>query len=195
MSSPTFERLYREISETQQRRNKLDVLKITFVSALLGFGAVKVKDITAFYQALYVAPLVAVFMDLLVMGEHFSIRRIGAFLRLYSASSPEEHAYEAFVGRHRDVFFLIGSRGFSVLSFVAAVGLLRSAKGVNLTWVEWSWFGTMFLFFIGMLFWGRRPLKALDDLKELETDSGQQSPGGDSEHSVEDGTVPGAPQG
>ena len=91
MADPIIEALHREISETQERRHKLDVLKIAFVTALLGFGAVKIKDITTFYQVLYLAPLVAVFFDLLVVGQHFSIRRIGAFLRLHSKSMLEKN--------------------------------------------------------------------------------------------------------
>lgn len=160
------ERLYREISETQQRRSKLDVLKITFVSALLGFGAVKIKDFTAFYQVLYVAPLVAVFLDFLVMGEHFSIRRVGAYLRLCDETSQAEHKYEYFVSKNRDKFFVVGSRGFTILSFVAAYVLLRLSRGTVLQ-IELAWFGCMFAFFLVGIIIGTRQLKKLDELKAL----------------------------
>ena len=161
-----LERLYREISETQQRRNKLDVLKITFVSALLGFGSMKIKDITAFYQVLYIAPLVAVFLDLLVMGEHFSIRRVGTFLRLSTETSPTEQQYEFFVTSNRDRFFVIGSRGFTILSFVAACALLRISRGV-ISFSELAWFGCVFIFFLVGLIVGSRQLKRLYQLEVL----------------------------
>lgn len=166
MNESTFDRLYREISETQHRRNKLDVLKITFVSALLGFGALQIKDITTFYQVLYVAPVVAVFLDLLVMGEHFSIRRIGAFLRLHPDSTLIEKDYEHFVSHNRDRFFILGSRGFTILSFVAAVGLLNIARG-KITWFEWFWFITILFFFFYLMHTSRNQLIRLDELKEL----------------------------
>lgn len=161
-----LKRLYREISETQQRRSKLDVLKITFVSALLGFGTVKINDISAFYQVLYVAPLVAVFLDFLVMGEHFSIRRVGAFLRLSNESSQGEKVYELFVSRNRDKFFVFGSRGFTVLSFVAAYSLLKLIRG-SVSQFDYAWFGCMFVFFLVGLIIGTRQLKKLDNLETL----------------------------
>lgn len=164
--NPTFDRLYKEISETQQRRNKLDVLKITFVSALLGFGAIKINDITAFYQILYVAPLVAVFLDFLVMGEHFSIRRVGAFLRLHPSSDKTEQDYEYFVSQNRDRFFVMGSRGFTILSFVAAIALLWKTRGTVL-YYEWLWFVAVFIFFIIAMYCGKNQLFRLDSLTEL----------------------------
>ena len=166
MSKSVFDRLYQEISETQQRRSNLDVIKITFVSALLGFGTVNIKDITTFYQVLYVAPLVAVFLDFLVMGEHFSIRRVGAFLRLSESSDAGEKDYEFFVSHNRDRFFVMGSRGFTVLSFVAALALLRMTKG-HLACFDWLWFSAVFSFFAMAMFRGRRQLVRLDELMVL----------------------------
>ena len=87
--------LREEIFSTQQRRIKLTIIKITMVSTLLGFGNIKIKDITEFYHVLYLVPLVAVFFDMLIMGESYSIKRIGAFLRL--ASHEMERKYEEFV--------------------------------------------------------------------------------------------------
>lgn len=98
MDSGQLERLHQEIRGTQLRRHKLDLLKIGFVTALLGFGAVEVGEFMAFYQTLYLVPLVAVFFDLLIMGEHFSVRRLGAFLRLHSPDKLEQK-WEIFVSK------------------------------------------------------------------------------------------------
>jgi NADH:ubiquinone oxidoreductase subunit E len=73
MTENQSEVLLKELSETQQRRHKLDVIKITFVAGLLAFSSIQIKDIMTFYQTLYFVPLVAMFFDLLIMGEHFSI--------------------------------------------------------------------------------------------------------------------------
>jgi len=164
MDSPFLTRIYKEISDTQQRRHKLDLLKITFVSALLGFGAVKVGNIAAFYQTLYLAPLVAVFFDLLTMGEHFSIRRLGAFLRLHSPA-PLERTWEGFVSENRDKFFKSGSRGFTVLSYIGAIALLYNAKG-PLSYEEWLWYIFLLLLYILLVIYGGRRLKELSELKE-----------------------------
>jgi hypothetical protein len=162
MAAEELERLHQEIRDNQQRRHKLDLLKITFVSALLGFGAVKVGDIVAFYQTLYLVPLVAVFFDLLMMGEHFSIRRLGAFLRLHSPDELE-HQWEKFVSKNRDKFFKNGSRGFTLLSYVGAVALLHEAKG-NLSWPEILWFIAILVVFIALIVYGGRRLERLDTM-------------------------------
>jgi hypothetical protein len=160
MDSGQLESLHKEIRDTQLRRHKLDLFKITFVTALLGFGSVKVGEILSFYQTLYLVPLVAVFFDLLIMGEHFSIRRIGAFLRLHSPDSLERE-WQKFVGDNRDRFFKSGSRGFTMLSYIGAIALLHKAKG-NLNWPEWIWFIVILGAFIILIFQGGSRLKQLD---------------------------------
>ena len=107
MDEKFIQKLHKEMSETQQRRHKLDILKIGFVTALLGFGSIKLKDFLSFYQILYLVPLAAVFFDLLIMGEHYSKRRIGAFLRI---KSKLERNFEKYVSKKRDKFFKFGSR-------------------------------------------------------------------------------------
>ncbi|MCJ7603238.1 MAG: hypothetical protein MUO63_17285 [Desulfobulbaceae bacterium] len=160
MESVQLERLHQEIRDTQLRRHKLDLLKITFVTALLGFGAVKVGEILTFYQTLYLVPLVAVFFDLLIMGEHFSIRRLGAFLRLHSTDQMECE-WEKFVSDNRDRFFKSGSRGFTLLSFIGAIALLYKAKG-NLSWPEGGWFIAILVAFIALIVHGGSLLNQLD---------------------------------
>jgi hypothetical protein len=127
----------KEIAEVQARRSNLMVLKIAFVTAVLGFGSIQVKDIFLIYHAFYLAPLVATFFDVLIMGEHLSVRRMGAFLR-YRSPSELEREYQSFVQQQRDVFRKYGLIGFTSLSWLASMALLRSAKGafskLDLTW-------------------------------------------------------------
>ena len=154
--SDFFSKLRQEIAETQKRRQRLDLLKIGFVSALLGFGSVKIQDIISFYRMLYIVPLVAVFFDMLIMGEHFSIKRIGAFLRIKSPENIEKE-YETYVATNRDKFFKYGSRGFTVLSFIAAYYILTVYQGDsslkdNINNV--IWFLGLFIFYIVVLIVG-----------------------------------------
>lgn len=158
---PILEYLRKEISETQQRRERLQLIKIAFVSALLGFGGGEFKE-SSIYQALYVVPLIATFFDLLVQGEHFSIRRAGTFLRLNS-SSDLERAYEIFVRKNRDVFFRYGSAGFTSLSYFASIVLLRKSNHLRFL-VEWVWFAVLFLIFGFSIWYSNRRMKQLDRL-------------------------------
>ena len=159
---PILEYLRKEIAETQQRREKLLLVKIAFVSALLGFGGGEFKEIGSIYQALYVVPLIATFFDLMIQGEHFSIRRAGTFLRLNS--SPLERAYEVFVGKNRDVFFRYGSAGFTSLSYFASIVLLRKSNHLRFG-IEWAWFAVLFLIFGFSIWYVNRRMRELDRLE------------------------------
>jgi len=175
MSEALYQKLHLELSETQARRHKLDVLKISFVTTLLGFGGIKLQDSVAFFQLLYLVPLVSVLFDLLVMGQHYSIRRIGAFLRL-SSQDQIERDFEVFVSRRRDSFFKWGSQGFTILSYLASGALLWVTKG-SLTSFEWSWFLFLFVTFIAVTIKAQGILAELDDmdahaLEELLSDRG-----------------------
>ena len=94
------------------------------------------------------------------MGQHFSIRRIGAFLRNVPQNTTEA-AYEKFVSGQRDKFFKWGSRGFTVLTYFAAIALLWETKG-GLSTLDWSWFGLLFLGFFLMVVHANRVLNDLD---------------------------------
>lgn len=166
MTETILDKLRHELGETQKRRHRLGILKISFVTALLGFGSVRIEQFASFYPVLYLVPLVAVFFDLLVMGEHFSIRRLGAFLRLHSTDELERE-WEGFVAKNRDRFFKNGSLGFTILSFVAAIAFLTRTQG-SLGVREWSWFIVVFILFWAIIIWGNTRLKGLDELRESE---------------------------
>ena len=167
MVDSILDKLRRELSETQQRRHKLGILKVSFVTALLGLGSLRIEQFASFYPVLYLVPFVTVFFDLLIMGEHYSIRRIGAFLRLHSAD-PLEKEWEIFVSKRRDVFFKNGSLGFTILSFVVGVVILYKMRGPLIA-TEWIWFIGVFLLFWVAIIWGNLRLKKLDHLKDKLT--------------------------
>jgi len=120
-----IEKIHKEMLQGQQMRMHLDVLKISFVIALLGLGSIKVKDIASLCNSLYLAPLVALLFDFMSAGHRLSVRRNGKFLRLYSPSELER-TFEKFVGQNRDWFFRWGSFFFSILSFPAVVLLIKA---------------------------------------------------------------------
>jgi len=162
MAEDIVDSLRREISETQKRREKLNTLKLTFVTGLLGLGGVKFDDNGATtYQLLYLAPLVGVFFDLLILGEHFSIRRIGAFFRTECGDKGEKE-WQVFVRKKRDIFFKYGSIGFTVLIFLAAIVLLWMSQN-SFTIRDGIWFFMIFLVFLTVTIWGRIALNKLDN--------------------------------
>ena len=109
MAEDIIDSLRREISETQKRREKVNTLKIAFVTGLLGLGSLKLDgNGDATYRLLYLAPLAGLFFDLLILGEHFSIRRIGKFFRT-ECNDEGEHKWQKFVKENRDKFFKYGS--------------------------------------------------------------------------------------
>jgi len=165
MAVEFIQKLHKEIAETQLRRHKLDILKIAFITALLGFGSLKLRDLSSFYPLLYLVPLVGVFFDLLIMGEHYSIRRIGAFIRLKSEDELEKQ-FERYVSRKRDKFFKNGSRCFTILSILAAMVILFSIKGQ--LWFDYIWFGLILIGYFVIIIFGNQQLKELDKLTTKE---------------------------
>jgi len=168
MAAEFIQKLHKEIAETQLRRHKLDILKIAFITTLLGFGSLKLRDLSSFYPLLYLVPLVGVFFDLLIMGEHYSIRRIGVFIRLKSEDKLEKQ-FERYVSRKRDKFFKNGSRCFTVLSILAAMVILFSIKG-QLLWIDYVWFGLILIGYFVIIIFGNQQLKDLDKLTAKELD-------------------------
>jgi hypothetical protein len=164
MSDTVLERIREEIANTQKQRYQFYVLKITFVTGLLGFGAFKVQELFSYYPVLYLVPLVSVFFDFLIMGEHVSIRRLGTFLRLHS-SETKERDFEIFVTNNRDKFITIGLLGFTLLTWVAAFFFLSVAKtksGGKVGAVEIVWFVGILVAFFVAVFYALRRLKDLD---------------------------------
>jgi hypothetical protein len=163
MADDIVSALRTEIAETQKRREKLLTLKVTFVTALLGFGSLKSEEnSTQTYQLLYLAPMAVCFFDLLILGEHFSIRRIGCFLRTICKDKGEIE-WQEFVRNHRDKFFRFGSWGFTVLTFAAAIMLLWKSQRV-LTVGDEIWFGFNLVGFLAVQIWGLLELRRLDTL-------------------------------
>jgi len=168
MPDEFLKQLREEIFISQQRRIKMTIIKITFVSTLLGFGNIEIQDITEFYHVLYLVPLVTVFFDMLIMGESFSIKRIGAFLRL--ASHGKERTYEEFVSNNRDKYFKYGSNGFSILSIVAAFYLLKICTD-NCGKFEYVWFIAILIVYLLVICFGADQHKKLDGLNKLKMKS------------------------
>lgn len=107
--------------------------------------------------------LASVCFDLLILGEHFSIRRIGYFFKT-ECDDKGEKAWQNYAGRNRDKFFMYGANGFTVLTFIAAIYMLwKPQKSVSVLDVAW-----FIIVFAGFVYVSRRGRKALDRFDETK---------------------------
>lgn len=99
-----LDHLHEEKLQTQAARTTYTLQKLAFVTGLMGLGSLnlKVGEID-FSLLLYLAPWVAIAFDFNIMGEDYSIKRIGAFLK-ENSSAPTEMRWEKWVAKHRDPF-------------------------------------------------------------------------------------------
>jgi len=135
--------LRREIESTQARRHKYVLAKLAFVTGLLGVGLAG-KDSIATGQLLYLVPLVTFVFDLYILGEDFSVKRAGRFIRESAGSPDEERTWERAVIRTRDWFSYFAGPLSSALALVAAIFGLRLLKtGAAPVW--WIVLGVVFV--------------------------------------------------
>jgi len=173
------EKIRTELLTAQEKGYKISVQKLLFITTLLGLGSVRVESIVEFYPILYWTPVVAVLFDVQEMGQKFTVRRIGAFLRCYSDDELERE-WEDFVSKHREHLYKYASDGFTILTFVISIVLLAYAKGeqaINgsfmahlnfLSYQEYLWFFFLFSLYVSIRIAGRIQHKSLDSIKRPE---------------------------
>ncbi len=130
------EKIHKEIFQTQGRRHKLDLLKISLVTSLLGLGGINLKELLELYPMLYLPPLVALLFDHLLMREIHSIHRIGAYLR-QNAPDPKEKEFEVFIKDKRNPYYRIACCGFTLLTILPSVFLLVSKQKLEILGIIW----------------------------------------------------------
>jgi hypothetical protein len=118
--------LRQEINADEERRCTYIRHKLTFVISFLGLGSISLTDFEGVktWPLLYIAPVVALIFDLYIIGETFSIRRSGIFIR-YSPKTPsQERLWEECVSDFRAMLPRIAGLTSSGLVLLAsALGL------------------------------------------------------------------------
>jgi len=152
------DRIYQELQTVQQFRFKLSLAKISFVSGLLGIGAMKLtstgnNDLSQL--VLYLVPLVAVLFDILGMGATVAIYRTGAFLRV--ESNPSEKTWQNFLKENRSSFSWWGATGFTVVTFSAAIMVLLAKAQwtpfpIDVFWWKALWFAGILVLWVSFRF-------------------------------------------
>lgn len=121
--------LQAEKLQTQEARTRYTIQKLTYVTGLLGLGSLGIEATPLFDSRylLLLAPWVAAAHDLYIMGEDYSVKRIGAFLKAQGASETER-TWETWVGRRRDPF---APWAMPLLTTLVYVGALLLSQGLG----------------------------------------------------------------
>lgn len=161
--------LHDEKLDTQEVRTKYVIRKLIFATALLGAGVTKI-DLINLSSLLYLVPFVTIAFDLYILGEDYSVKRIGGFLGIKS-TNPIENEWEIWVSKNRDPFAPF-SMSFltSLVTIGAAIALWH--KGLEIPeGLFISIFAIALLFIWGLFFFYRRLKKSvLKNLKIFQSD-------------------------
>jgi len=132
-----LQQLRTEIGETQKRREGFIKAKLTFVVALLGVGAISIQGKFGATSLLYLVPLVAFVFDLYIMGEDFSVKRAGAFVKTSPSAPLEERLWEKGVDSKRDWFsYWAGPLSSGIVLVAASVGI-KTSNADQLPFLPW----------------------------------------------------------
>jgi isopentenyldiphosphate isomerase len=131
--------LYNEKLQTQQARNQLTIQKLLFATALLGLGSLDLKAGPFDLGFLvYLVPWVALVFDFYIMGEDYSVKRLGGFLKTHSPD-PLEYQWENWVARNRDPFSPWAMPILSTLLFAGAALAAWANASIIKDTVFWVW--------------------------------------------------------
>ena len=147
--------------EAMERRHKLDTQKILLASTLIGAGGIPTSNTANvdFSVLLYLAPLLVVSLDILVLGQSFIIARNNAFCRTL-ASNQSVALYHTFLSTNRDRFFHYASRFFVVLAIVASyVVNVQNSKDMRIE--DAIWFGSTLVMYAFIICYVRKKLHRL----------------------------------
>ncbi len=113
--------LFSELKTLQDHRMKVALVKIPFVTALIGLGSWKPIGTKTLYLVLYLAPLVAVLFDMLGMAYTLSIYRINVFLRILLCKEHPRRKWQEFLEAHRISLARWSADGFTAIVFCFAI--------------------------------------------------------------------------
>lgn len=154
---------------TQEARNHLTIQKLTFATALIGLGAIKLEAGVVNTSLLaYLTPWVAIVFDFYILGEDYSVKRLGAFLQAYSGETLERR-WEKWVSQHRDPFSAWAMPILTTLILGASALVLLSTPQANSPGILIGWAAATLLISWGIFFWYRRlRKKTADSLPKIE---------------------------
>lgn len=143
-NSHFVDHLRSEKLRTQDARGGYSEKKLVYATTLLGVGSLGVNlgQIGSLGPVnlgllLYLVPWVAIAFDLYILGEDYSVKRIGKFLADNTAD-PLEKTWEAWIAKRRDPFAPLAMPVLTTLILVAAAIMLWVGGSAD-TSVYWIW--------------------------------------------------------
>jgi hypothetical protein len=160
-----FKNLREEKLHAQDARNHLTIQKLTFATALIGLGAIKLEaGVVNTTLLAYLTPFVAIVFDFYILGEDYSVKRLGAFMGAYSTEKIERD-WEEWVRKHRDPFAPWAMPILTTLITVAAALVLVNSPQAAHPGLLAGWALLSLLAGWGTFLWYRRLRgKIADDL-------------------------------
>lgn len=132
--------LRKQIMNSQECRTAFVRQKLTFIISFLGIGsisfAIENVDMKA-WILLYLAPIVALVFDFYIIGESFTIKRLGVFVRESPKTPSEEKLWEKCISKHRGMLPKLGTMASSIMILIAAMTILWINQKANLFYVVW----------------------------------------------------------
>jgi isopentenyldiphosphate isomerase len=160
--------LQEEKLKTQAARMTYVTRKLAYATGFLGLGSLKIGswDLS---PILYLVPFLALAFDLYILGEDYSVKRIGAFLRSESVADLEQR-WEDWVSRNRDPFARYALPLLTnVLATASALVLWSRPGDLDLrVFIPWMLFAVLPIW--GLFFYYKKLCK-----KAIESTAGQKS--------------------
>lgn len=149
-SAEFLKHLQDEKLKTQAARSKYVTQKLAYATGLLALGSLKPGS-ADLSLLLYLVPLLSIVFDLYILGEDYSVKRIGAFL---GAASTEklENLWEEWVSHNRDPFAPIAVPVLTSL-LAMAVSFAVLSQPPDSYAKKWSWLLALPLMAIAFTWW------------------------------------------
>lgn len=123
--------LHEEKLRIIETRTKYTLQKLAFVTGLMGLGSLNITvGKIDFSYLVYLAPWVAIAFDFYIMGEDYSVKRIGAFLKTLSLARSERQ-WEQWVADNRDPFAPWAMPMLTTLIFLGAALIAYQQPGMT----------------------------------------------------------------
>lgn len=144
--------LRKEIFQSQERRGKILIQKLSFITGLFGIGAIGKfgepnMNINTDY-IFYIIPFIALIFDLYLMGEDYSVKRAGHFIKNSIAVPSEEKRWEEYIQKgKRDKFPSWAYRITTILIIVFCTIMLKPKEKYTEIFF-WIWMTLCFLYIL-----------------------------------------------
>lgn len=158
-----LKQLHDEKLRAQEARTTYTLQKLIYATALLGIGSLSIslgqgQTNLSFnlIPVLFLVPFVALVFDFYILGEDYSVKRLGVFLGR-SSSADLERRWETWIAQNRDPFAPWAMPLLTTLLTVGAGLLLwRNLYGGGaIHWAFWPWGVASVTACWGLFFWYR----------------------------------------